>query len=210
MRIGFVVRILVPQLLVAYCASQAAATPCVVPPLSDQAIAQFKSNPKDIVAANSDTRTVEAFVRDLVGTDASLAVDLVRLASTTTPRFQTAIAAGLAQAAIACSNIDLHAALLIQQAVAGFQDGEFQNAFAAVAGDLSTAATDAAVSSATSSVGSVVIVNPNRSPGLPKDPGGAGSPPFFQITSAGATAGPTSKPTASGSSTAANPVSATH
>ena len=114
------------------------------PPASDQAISQFKANPQGLVAPNSDTRTIEATTRDLAGTDASLAADLVRVAEGTTPRFQTAIAAGLAQAAIACSTVDQQAAQLIQQAVASFQDGQFQASFAAVAGDLSTAATEAA------------------------------------------------------------------
>jgi hypothetical protein len=116
-----------------------------------------------LIAPNSDTRTIEATTRDLAGTDASLAADLVRLAEGTIPRFQTAIAAGLAQAAIACGNVDQQAALLIQQAVAGFQDGQFQASFAAVAGDLSTAATEAATAFASSSVGSVVVTNPNTS-----------------------------------------------
>lgn len=207
MRAGFVVSILSAQLLVAIGFSPALATPCVAPPLTEQAIADFKANPKALVAPDADTRTLEATVRDLAGTDASLAADLVTLAGTTSPRFRTAIAAGLAQAAVACTNLDQHAALLIQQAVAGFEDGEFQNAFAAVAGDLSTAATEAAMSSATTSVGSVIIVNPNTSPGPTKTPGGGG---FFQLPTAAAVT-PVSAPTlpASNTASAGNPVSAT-
>jgi hypothetical protein len=98
-------------------------------------------------------------VRDLAGTDASLASDLVHLAQGTIPGFQTAIAAGLAQAAVACANVDQHEGLLIQQAVAGFDNGQFQASFAAVAGDLSTAATNAASASASSSVGSVIVAS---------------------------------------------------
>src|SRR5882762_6136472 len=123
---------------------------CLKPPASDQAISQFRANPQGLVAPNSDTLTIEATTRDLAGTDASLAADLIRVAEGTNPRFRTAIAAGLA--AIACSTIDQQAAQLIQQAVAGFQDGQFQASFAAVAGDLSTAATEAATAFATSSV----------------------------------------------------------
>src|ERR1019366_3952854 len=108
--------------------------------------------------------TIEAVTRHLAGTDASLAADLVRVAEGTVPRFQTAIAAGLAQAAIACSTVDQQATQTIQQAVASFQDGQFQASFAAVAGDLSTAATAAATSFATGSAGSVVVTNPNTSP----------------------------------------------
>ena len=147
---------------------------CLKPPASDQAISQFRANPQGLVAPNSDTRTIEATTRDLAGTDASLTADLIRVAEGTTPRFQTAIAAGLAQAAIACSTVDQQAGQFIQQAVAGFQDGQFQAAFAAVAGDLSTAATEAASASATSSVGSVVVINPNRSGRSASNPGGGG------------------------------------
>jgi hypothetical protein len=147
---------------------------CLQPPASDEAISKFRSNPQALVAPDSDTRTIEAMTRDLAGTDASLAADLVRLAQATIPRFQTAIAAGLAQAAIACATVDQQAAQTIQQAVAGFQDGQFQAAFAAVAGDLSTAATAAANASAETSVGSVIIVNPNKSARTATNPGGGG------------------------------------
>jgi hypothetical protein len=153
-----------------------------------------------------DTRTIEATVRELAGTDASLAADIVRVAEGTTPRFQTAIAAGLAQAALACSSVDQQAGQLIQQAVAGFQDGQFQASFAAVAGDLSTAATDAANSAATSSVGSVVIVNPNITPRTTLNPGGGGGVAALVQITAPAIAVTNTRGT---STTAAVPVSAT-
>ncbi len=165
MRARLLVETLFVQILLAISIGDVWAAACVNPPVSAQSISQFKSNPQAFISPDSDTRTVEAFVRDLAGTDASLAVDFVRVATEATPRFQTAIAAGLAQAAIACSTIDQQAGLLIQQAVASFQDGQFQAAFAAVAGDLSTAATTAALASATSGFGSVVVTNPNTSPG---------------------------------------------
>src|SRR6266404_3675006 len=178
---------------------------CLKPPISDQAISQFRANPQDLVAPNSDTRTIEATTRDLAGTDASLAADLIRVAEGTSPRFQTAIAAGLAQAAIACATVDQQAAQLIQQAVAGFQDGQFQASFAAVAGDLSTAATEAATAFATSSVGSVIVINPNGSPRPTATTGGGGG-----VSSLGQlTAGAASTTPNSTSPTAAVPVSAT-
>jgi hypothetical protein len=161
---------------------------CLNPPLSIESIVQFKSNPQALVAPDSDTRTIEATTRDLAGTDASLAADLVRVAQGTTPRFQTAIAAGLAQAAIACSTVDQGAAQLIQQAVAGFDDPQFQIAFAAVSGDLSTA-TAAAATSAESSVGSVVVTNPGSTRGPTTNFGGGGVSPIFQISSPGLTVG---------------------
>ena len=178
---------------------------CLKPPASDQAISQFRANPQGLVAPNSDTRTIEATTRDLAGTDASLAADLIRVAEGTSPRFQTAIAAGLAQAAIACATVDQQAAQLIQQAVASFQDGQFQASFAAVAGDLSTAATEAATAFATSSVGSVIVINPNGSPRPTATTGGGGG-----VSALGQlTAGTASTTPNSSSPTAAVPVSAT-
>jgi hypothetical protein len=178
---------------------------CLKPPASDQAISQFRANPQGLVAPNSDTRTIEATTRDLAGTDASLAADLIRVAEGTSPRFQTAIAAGLAQAAIACATVDQQAAQFIQQAVAGFQDGQFQASFAAVAGDLSTAATEAATAFATSSVGSVIVINPNGSPRPTATTGGGGGVSALgQLTAGAASTTPNST-----SPTAAVPVSAT-
>jgi hypothetical protein len=201
-----IVKALCAQLLLGFFTTQGWSTPCVVPPVSAQAIAQFKSNPRSLIAPDADTRTIEATVRDLAGTDATLAVDFVQLARETTPRFRTAIAAGLAQAAIACSNVDQHAGLVIQQAVASFDDGEFQNAFAAVAGDLSTAATEAALGAAAASVGSVVVTNPNTGGRTGTNPGGGGGIVFLQFSAPVATA-PTIGQTTS--ATAASQVSAT-
>jgi hypothetical protein len=179
---------------------------CLKPPASDQALSQFRADPQGLVAPSSDTRTIEAMTRDLAGTDASLAADLIRIAEGTNPRFKTAIAAGLAQAAIACATVDQQAAQLIQQAVAGFQDGQFQAAFAAVAGDLSTAATEAATAFATSSVGSVVVINPNASPRSTLTPGsGGGVSALVQISAPGLSVTNTNGT----STTAAVPVSAT-
>jgi hypothetical protein len=208
MRAGFFAHALC-MLLLLFGASNAWAGACIAPPASEEAIKNFKADPDALVAPGADTRTIEATVRDLTATDASLAAEFVRLAKKANPRFQTAIAAGLAQAAIACTTIDQHAALLIQQAVASFDDGEFQNAFAAVAGDLSTAAIAAATASAESSIGSVIVTNPNTSAPSNTNFGAAGSPSFFQIASGTAISASTST-TPSGTSSAASPVSATH
>jgi hypothetical protein len=128
--------------------------------LTAQLINQFKLNPKTLIVADTDT---EGLVEDLVGSDASLAAAVFHVAEATTPRFQTAIAAGLALAAIACTTVDQQAALLIQQAAASFPDGQFQASFVAVAGELSTAVT--ATASAAGSAGSVAVTNPNISSG---------------------------------------------
>jgi hypothetical protein len=206
MRIRLTAAVVLVQTLLVMSVSEVSAA-CFNPsPASPQMIAQFKANPQALVATGADTRTIEATTRDLVGTDASLAAELVNVARGAMPRFQTAIAAGLAQAAIACGNVDQQAALLIQQAVASFEDGQFQGSFAAVAGDLSTAATEAANAFATSSFGSVVIVNPNSSPRATTNPGGGGSLTALQITTTGLAITST---TTSASTTAAEPVSAT-
>jgi len=213
MDFGLAARMLGAPAVLVICLSPACATPCIAPPVSPEAIVQFKANPNALIAPNSDTRTIETSVRDLAGTDPSLAADLVRLAEGAIPRFQTAIAAGLAQAAIACTNVDQQAGLLIQQAVAGFQDGQFQASFEAVAGDLSTAATNAATSSAATSVGSVIITNPNTGGKTTTNPGGGGTTALVQITSTGITInavnGPTNASQAT-TTTAASPVSPTH
>src|SRR5450432_2053177 len=178
---------------------------CLKPPASDLAISQFRAHPEGLVAPRSDIRTAEAMTRDLAGTDASLAADLIRVAKGTSPRFRAAIAAGLAQAAIACATVDQQAGQVIQQAVAGFQDGQFQASFAAVAGDLSTAATEAATAFATSSVGSVIIVHPNPPRAPLTTGGGAGVSALVHLT-----APVLSIPNTSGTSaSAAVPVSAT-
>src|ERR1700732_765863 len=145
---------------------------CITPPLSAEFIKQFKSNPGGLIPTpDTDARTVEVSTRDLAGTDPTLASDLVHVAKGARQKFRSAIAAGLAQAALACLSTDQQAALQIQQTVASFPDGQFQALFAMVVGDLSTATTAAAESAATGSAGSVVIVNPNTSPGNKLNPG---------------------------------------
>jgi hypothetical protein len=213
MRIALIANVLAAQVLFVSFPNQAWANACINPPASSQAIAEFKSNPGAIIPPNADTRTVEATVRELAGTDATLARELVHLAQRAMPRYQTAIAAGLAQAAVACTSIDRQGALLIEQAVAEFEDNQFQAAFAAVAGDLSTAATDAAAASAASSVGSVIVTNPNRSPGLPTNFAGEGATALVQlpstvVTISAITVAATASTTTS-TATAASPVSPT-
>jgi len=202
-----IIRILLAQLLLVFSINHGMAAACVDNPVSEEALSRFKSDPKAILAPGTDARVIEESVLKLAATDASLAADIVRLAAGTTPAFRLAIAAGLARAAVACSTVNQQAALLIQQAVAGLSDGEFQNAFASVAGDLSTAATIAAQSFAVGSYGSVVVTNKNSSPGLSRNPGGGGRAAIFEINSTGISI--SGRPTVNGSSTAANPVSTT-
>ncbi len=180
---------------------------CINPPVSPERINSFKAKPENFIPSPStDTRSVEAETRDLAGTDAKLAPDLVRIAETAQPRFRTAIAAGLAQAALACAGLDQQASQQIQEAVAAFQDGQFQASFAAVVGDLSTAAVEAAAASASSGAGSVVVNNPNRSTATTtgssplgastrRTPGGIFTVSGPSLSTAGTTAGNPVSPT---------------
>lgn len=145
--------------------SSAGSAACLNPPASAEMIDQFKQDSARFVQQAIDPRRVEGVTRELAGTDAALAVDLVRVARNSEPSFRTAVAAGLAQAALACSSVDQKASQAIQQAVAEFEDGEFQASFAAVAGDLSTAAIAAVASAAASSSGSVPVTNPSTASG---------------------------------------------
>ena len=191
MRTRLMIEIFCANMLIAVSVNQVSAA-CLTPPASLHTISQFRLAPLDLVAPNSDTRAIEATTRDLAGTDASLAEDLVRIARGTNPRYQTAIAAGLALAAISCSTVDQKAAQLIQEAVASFQDGQFQASFAAVSGDLSTAATVAATSSASSSTGSVSATNSNRSAGsATSTAGGGGTASLILLAAPGQTVGTT-------------------
>jgi len=137
---------------------------CLTPPLSQDAMAAFKANPLSLLSdPRLDMRTLERDTRNLAAADASLANDLIQVAASTGKVQQSAIAAGLAQAALACLANDVPAAQEIQLAVAKYENGLFQATFATIAGDLDTAAIAAATSAAATGNGSTIIVNPNPS-----------------------------------------------
>ena len=127
---------------------------CINPPAPPEQIAQFKSDTVALASALNSAADAEIATRDIVGTEPDLAADIVRIAEGN-PLIQGPIAAGLAQAALACAGVDPQAAQTIQQAAAGFDDASFQSAFASVVGDLSTAAVAAAGASAVAGFGSV-------------------------------------------------------
>jgi hypothetical protein len=123
-----------------------------VPPLSFEYLNKVKLNPQStILSLGTDGLAVAASTRDLAATEPQLAPGHV--AQTAEPRFQGAIAAGLAQAALTCPGVDQQAALQVKRAVAGFEDSQFQALFTAMVGDLSTAATSPAIPAATGSAG---------------------------------------------------------
>lgn len=192
------------------------AASCISPPVSTAEINAFRANPSGLISGPSiDARAVEVSARNLAGTDSSLAKELVKLAQNAPAELKSAIAAGLAQAAIACSTVDAAAAQEIQLAVASYQDAQFQALFAAVSGDFTTAAVEAAAGAAAASAGSVVIVNPAAGgTGSPLVPGGArksATTPDFPVAGLsvlGGTSGRSGTPFGSGT-TSANPVSAT-
>jgi hypothetical protein len=71
-----------------------------------------------------------------------------------------------------------------------FEDGEFQNAHGAAAGDLSSSAAEMASRAAASSVGSLIKRNSSRSSASSTTLSG-GSPLFFPINSSGVAGTPT-------------------
>jgi hypothetical protein len=153
-----IVRLGILTAAIALSGGEVFAASCVTPAMSDQAVTAFKANPEAVLKAGSDSSTLEMTIRDLAGTDATLAGTLAGLVERSTPAQQTSIAAGLAQAALACATIDEKAAQMIQEAVASVSDSQFQAAYAAIIGDVGTAAVAGAA--AASSSGSTIKLNP--------------------------------------------------
>jgi hypothetical protein len=140
-----------------------AATACMmVPPLSFEDL-KFRT----ILAPGTDWPAVAASTGNLAATEPQLAPDLGYVAQTAQPRFQGAMAAGLAQPALTRLGADLQAPLQVERAVAGSEDSQFQTLFTAAVGDLSTAATGSA--------GSMVIIDPHRSVRSTSGPDGGGA-----------------------------------
>ena len=159
----------------AFFGNLAVAACMMIPPLSFEGFNRSKLNLQNIILSpGTDGPAVAASTRDLAATK-QLAPDLVHVAQTAQARFQGAMAAGLARAALTCLGIDQQAALQAKRAVAGFEDSRFQALFTAVVGDLSTAATSPTIPAATGSAGSVVITNPHRSVRSAPGAGGASS-----------------------------------
>jgi hypothetical protein len=156
--------------------NQAAAAWMMVPPLAFEDLNEFKLNPQStILSPGTDGPAGAASTRDLAATEPQLASDLVHVAQTAQPRFQGAIAAGLAQAALTCLGLDPQAALQVKRAVAGFEDSRFQALFTAELGELSTVTTSPAIPAAAGSEGSVVVINPHRSVRSTSGPEGGGA-----------------------------------
>jgi hypothetical protein len=101
-------RLVVWALCVAIAVSQVG-TVCPNPPVANQSIGQFISAPRALVASDSDTQKLEETTRRLAGTNAVLAANPVRFAEGTRGRFRTAVAACIAQVAIASGNVDRQA-----------------------------------------------------------------------------------------------------
>ena len=115
-------------------------------------------------------------MRDLAGTDAGAGGQTwSNWPKNDQPRFRTAIAAGLAQAAIACQTVDQQAALPIQQAVASVDEAGFQASFAAVCRRPLDRRDDRRGDSRDGSVGSVMWSSIPTLPATPKPPAAGGS-----------------------------------
>lgn len=174
MRHNWTASALVISLLLAS-AAEADAASCLSPATPAETIAAFNANPESLLTNAPDMRALERSVRNLAATQSTLAQALVGVAEKAKPAQQSAIAAGLAQAAMACLSVDAMASQDIQTAVAGFEDITFQSTFASIAGDLDTAAVAIAAEAAAASVGSAIVVNPQRAPTGPRVSGGGGA-----------------------------------
>ncbi|MEW6452660.1 MAG: hypothetical protein AB1490_18550 [Pseudomonadota bacterium] len=112
--------------------------------LSPQQVSDFMANPGALLqqAGPNDNARVISRVRDLVASDPStLPAVMNLLGSTGNSSLQTAIGAGLGQAARICTRNDPEFARAIQQAVAQSSvPAAAQTAFAGASGDRSTAA----------------------------------------------------------------------
>jgi hypothetical protein len=118
------------------------------------ALSAFKSNPDALLAQypmGSGGLTGE--IRNLVASDPSLASVILSLVKRANPTQKSAMAAGLAQAALTCSERDPTLALRIQEAVAAFDDASFQTAFAEASRDTRTTAVGAGGDGAQASSG---------------------------------------------------------
>ena len=115
---------------------------CVANASTPEMQASFRTAPERLLALYPfGSGGLIGEIRNLVVADPSLAARAVSLLRQASPRQKSAIAAGLAQAALACNTIDQAAALLIQQVVAS-GDIEFQTAFAIAMGDIPTSTID--------------------------------------------------------------------
>lgn len=118
-----------------------------IPLLSTEAVESFKADPNSLLTAYADLTdadalaAIEAEVASLARTDPTTAAELVDLAAGAIPGVQTAIAQGLAAAALELQTVDPEAAQAIQTAVAGSGLESFIVAFTAATSDTATAAT---------------------------------------------------------------------
>lgn len=119
---------------------------CFLPPakLSDDAVAAFLADPAALL---TEYRTgglpLVNTVRGLAGSSATAVPILLKLAETANERQQTAIGAGLARAAVACSRSDPTYSAMIQEAVAGSPLAAVLLAFQTATNDVQTAAVGA-------------------------------------------------------------------
>ena len=123
-----------PSAVVVGCVSRAWAAPCVAPLLAPEMVVQIEVNAqvrslrtpihaRSKPPSGTSPETDPALAADLFAWRRERLRDFKRQSLRASPRRQ--------------------AALLIQQAVGGFDNGQFQASFEAVAGNLSTAATNA-------------------------------------------------------------------
>lgn len=115
---------------------------CLTPPAGAEELDVFKKDPGALLTRFPlGSGSMASAIRVMAASDAGVLGAIAGLVKTANKAQKSAIAAGLAQAALACRSQDPALALQIQEAVAGIDSPEVLAQFAAISGDTRTAAT---------------------------------------------------------------------
>jgi hypothetical protein len=121
---------------------QPAVAACITPPASAEELDSFKNDPGALLKRYPlASGSMTSAIRFLAASDAGVLGAIAGLVKTATDAQKSAIAAGLAQAALACRAQDPALALQIQESVAGIDNDAVNTQFATITGDTTTAAT---------------------------------------------------------------------
>jgi hypothetical protein len=128
-------------LILTLCAAPAHAA-CLTPPASADELEAFKNDPGGLLKRFPlGSGSMASAIRVLAASDGGVLGALASLVKDASDAQKSAIAAGMAQAALACRTQDPALALQIQEAIAGVDNAAVLAQFAAITGDTQTAAT---------------------------------------------------------------------
>jgi hypothetical protein len=115
---------------------------CLTPPASAEELDAFKNDPGGLLKRFPlGSGSMASAIRILAASDGGVLGAITSLIKEASDVQKSAIAAGMAQAALACRTQDPALALQIQEAMAGVDNGAVLAQFAAITGDTQTAAT---------------------------------------------------------------------